>query len=176
VRFVVIGTSGSGKSTFARALASARGVPYIELDELFWLEDWAHLQREEFCSRTVAATAADSWVVDGNYSAIREVLWPRATDIIWLNFSRSTVYSRIIRRTFVRVATRQELWAGNRESFTKAFLSRDSVLLWAFTTFGKNRLKYSALRSLPEYSHLTWHEFNHPSEAKEFLRAHNRDA
>jgi adenylate kinase family enzyme len=176
VRFVVIGTSGSGKSTFARALAEARRVPYVELDELFWLPNWAQRDKEDFCSRTVAATNGESWVVDGNYSAVRAVLWPRATHIVWLNFGRLTVFSRIIRRTLVRAATRQELWAGNRETFHKAFLSRESILLWSFSTFGKNRLKYSALRASPGFAHLTWHELRRPSEAHEFLQAHKRDA
>ncbi len=176
MRFVVIGTSGSGKSTFARALAEARHVPYVELDELFWLPHWTPRDRKDFCGRTLAATSGESWVVDGNYSTVREVLWPRATHIVWLNFSRLTVYSRIIRRTLARAATRQELWAGNRETFRKAFLSRESILLWSFSTFGKNRLKYSALRSSPEFAHLSWHELRDPSEAYEFLQAHKRDA
>ncbi|MEN9578323.1 MAG: hypothetical protein RJA70_1332 [Pseudomonadota bacterium] len=176
MRFVVIGTSGSGKSTFARALAKARNVPYVELDELFWLPGWTERETEDFRKRTAAAAAGDSWVVDGNYSVVREVLWTKATHIIWLNFSRSTVYSRIIRRTLVRAVTQQELWAGNRESFRKSFFSRDSILLWSFRTYSENRLRYAALRSSPNYAHLTWHDLGHPSEAREFLRSQAGDA
>ena len=171
MRCVVIGTSGSGKTSFARALAKARGVSHIELDSLHWAENWTERSTEDFIAGVEAASAGSDWVADGNYSAIRHVLWPRATDIVWLNYGRATVFSRILRRTLVRMVTQQELWAGNRESFRKTFLSRDSVLLWSFTTFGKNRVKYATLRSSGDFPHLRWHEFQHPRQAAEFVRA-----
>jgi hypothetical protein len=31
-------------------------------------------------------------------------VWARATDIVWLNFSRTVVFSRVIRRTVLRAA------------------------------------------------------------------------
>lgn len=170
MRCVVVGTSGAGKSTFARALAHVQTVPYIELDELNWGENWTARPVEEFQNRVKTATSGSAWVVDGNYSAVRDVFWPRATDIVWLNYSRRIVFSRIIRRTVHRVATQQELWSGNRESFQMSFLSTDSVLLWSLTTFRRNQLKYAALRASGEYSHLNWHELRHPREAESFLR------
>ena len=36
----VIGTTGSGKSTFARKLARQLELTPIEMDDLFWLDDW----------------------------------------------------------------------------------------------------------------------------------------
>ena len=41
-------------------------------------------------------------VADGNYSAVRELLWGRATHVVWLNFGRWTVFSRVLRRTLAR--------------------------------------------------------------------------
>lgn len=38
-RINVVGTSASGKSTFACALAAKLGLSYIELDNLFWLDN-----------------------------------------------------------------------------------------------------------------------------------------
>ena len=149
MRIVVIGTSGVGKSTFARALAQARGLPYVELDALFWLPDWTPRSRDDFRDHTLAATQGPAWVADGNYSTVRDLLWPRATHIVWLNFGRLTVYSRIVRRTLRRVITREELWAGNRESWRKAFFSRQSIILWSLRTFGKNRRRYAALQAEP---------------------------
>ena len=175
MRFVVIGTSGSGKSTFAKTFANTCGVTYVELDELFWAPNWTPHPTEVFKERVVAATEPERWVVDGNYSVVRAVLWPKATDIVWLNFSRFTVFSRILRRTVMRAITRQDLWAGNKESLLRAFLSKDSILLWSFSTFRKNQVKFATLRASAEFSHLNWHELRTPAEAKRFLHAQKHD-
>lgn len=173
MRYVVVGTSGAGKSTFAQALAKQRNLSYVELDSLFWGPDWTPVDPAEFARRVATATRADVWVADGNYSAVRPALWGRATDIIWLNFGRVTVFSRILRRTIYRSTTGEALWAGNKDSLRKAFFSRESILLWSVTTYTKNRVKYRSLQQHPEFSHLRWHELRSPSEAKEFLRTHS---
>jgi adenylate kinase family enzyme len=170
-RYVVIGTSGAGKSTFGRKLAAIFGSRYIELDDLFWDADWTPRAVAEFESRVVAQTAGESWVVDGNYSVMRDIIWPRATDIVWLNYGRAVVLSRVLRRTLRRLALREALWSGNRESIGRSFLSRESILLWSFNTFDKNRRKYATIRWSGEYPHLRWHELRSPREARRFLRA-----
>lgn len=171
MRYVVIGTSGAGKTTFARALAARLAVPYIELDALHWGPAWTPRATPEFVESVRAAAAAEGWVVDGNYTVARDVLWPRATHVVWLNFSRRVVFARVIRRTLWRSVTRQPLWAGNRESLRAAFLSKQSILLWSFTTFRKNRIKYGSLRGAPDYAHLRWHELATPRAAQAFLQA-----
>jgi len=40
MRINVVGTSGVGKSTLARHLAGRLAVPYIEMDRLYWRENW----------------------------------------------------------------------------------------------------------------------------------------
>ena len=77
-RIVVIGSSCSGKSTFSQQLANKMEVEYIELDQLHWLPDWQQRPREEFKALVSKAVSSDSWVVDGNYSVARDVVWPRA--------------------------------------------------------------------------------------------------
>lgn len=165
MRFVVVGTSGAGKSTFSSALAAAAGCPYIELDRLYWGPDWTAVPPEQFENAVRAATAGDRWVADGNYSAVRDVLWSRATHVIWLNFGRRTVFSRVLWRTLSRGLMRTELSHGNRESLRMAF-SRESVLLWSYTTFAKNRVKFAGLRDDPKYAHLHWTEITEPSRTR----------
>ena len=176
MRCVVVGTSGSGKSTFARELASKARLHYVELDKLYWAANWTPRHASEFQQAVQRETECERWVVDGNYSAMREAFWPRATHVVWLNFSRTVVFSRIIRRTFKRAITQEELWDGNRESLRKALLSKQSILLWSFTTYAKNRLKYARLRVSPEYAHLQWQELQTPRQAKAFIRSHAGNA
>ena len=103
---------------------------------------------ERFEHAVERATTAPRWVADGNYSAVRELLWGRATHVVWLNFGRWTVFSRVLRRTLARGLLRTRLSHGNRESLRMAFCSRDSILLWSWTTFAGNRRKYTGLREI----------------------------
>ena len=50
--------------------------------------------------------------------------------------------------------TRQELWSGNRERFREAFFGRESIIWWAFSTYGRRKREYPVLFSQPEYAHL----------------------
>ena len=47
-RINVVGTSASGKSTFSKALAQKLNLSYIELDDLFWLDDWKESADQDF--------------------------------------------------------------------------------------------------------------------------------
>lgn len=82
-RIVVIGATGSGKTTFARALAAARGREFYDLDDLHWLPGWQPRERADFYARAAAAAAGEDWVICGNYSAVRAAVWPRAEAIVW---------------------------------------------------------------------------------------------
>ena len=176
MRFIVVGTSGSGKSTFAMALAKRLQARRIELDALHWLPNWVERDASEFRSLVAKATEGERWVVDGNYSVARDVLWPKATDIVWLNFSRTTVFSRIFIRTLRRCLTKEKLWAGNTESLRKAFFSRKSILLWTLSTYGKNKKKYARLREDAAFAHLRWHELRSNKDAERLLLTTNSDA
>ena len=176
MRYVVVGTSGSGKSTFARALARAADCPHVELDALFWAEEWTVRPTAEFRESVDRATDEPRWVVDGNYSVVRDVVWPKATHIVWLNHGRRVVFFRVLKRTVRRAVLREQLWHGNRESIPRAFFSRDSILLWALTTYGKNRTRYAALREDPRFTRLAWSEITSQSQADAFVERAAIDA
>lgn len=144
-RVIVLGTSGAGKSTFARELAGLRGCGAIDLDDLHWEPNWTEVPDDVFRARVDAATRGDDWVVAGNYLVARDVHWPRATDLVWLDLSRPLVMRRVIGRTFRRVFTRELVCNGNREDVKLAFFSKDSVIWWAWTTYASRRRELAAL-------------------------------
>ena len=86
-RIVVIGRTGSGKTTLARELAAALDVHHVELDSLFFGPDFSTVSLPVLQERTSAAVAGDRWVIDGNKSAVRDLVWPRADTLIWLDYS-----------------------------------------------------------------------------------------
>ncbi len=143
-RVVVIGTTGSGKSTLAERLAAQNGLRVIELDALFWGKDWQPVPLELFRHRVERETKGDGWIVVGNYGQVRDLVWPNADTLIWLDLPLPLVMWRLVRRTVRRAANKTELWGtGNRETFRNSFLSRQSILLWALKTHRRNRQKYA---------------------------------
>jgi adenylate kinase family enzyme len=170
-RVVVIGTSCAGKSTFARSLARSLSVPYVELDELHWAPHWREKPDAEFARLVADAVSGCTWVADGNYGVVRDILWPRANVIVWLNYGFALVFWRGLCRSIERGVWRTELWHGNRESFLRAFLSKESILLWILTTYRRRRLEFADLRRSAKYAHLEWIEFRKPSEASRWLSA-----
>lgn len=176
MRCVVVGTSGSGKSTFARELARCADLKYVELDHLHWGPDWSPRSLETFERSVRCETDGQRWVVDGNYGVVRDALWPRATHVVWLNFSRPVVFYRIFCRTLRRALWKERLWSGNRESIRQALFSKDSALLWSLTSFPRNRVEYAALRAGHQYRHLKWIEFRSPAQARNFIAGHEHHA
>src|SRR5437773_3536322 len=86
-RILILGRTGSGKTTLARDLSSALGVPHVELDSLYFGPDFSRAPLSLLRERTSAAIAGDRWVTDGNKRAVRDLVWPRADTIIWLDYS-----------------------------------------------------------------------------------------
>lgn len=165
----VVGTSGSGKTTLARQISQLLDIPHVELDELHWEPNWVEVSDEVMRSRVKIALTGDRWVVDGNYSEVRDIVWGRADTVIFLDYSFPVVISRLFWRTMWRSFTQQQVCNGNRESLRKAFFDRDSILLWALQTYGKNRQKYPLLIQQPEYSHIQFIQLRSPQATKDWL-------
>jgi adenylate kinase family enzyme len=166
-RIVVVGTSGSGKTTFASSLANVLGYEHVELDTLFWGPSWT--PRATFSELVDAAMAKEHWVMDGNFSRVRDKLWQRATAIVWLNHSFLTVYGRALQRTLQRVLRREEVYAGNRETFRNAFLARDGIAWIPILTYQRRRREYRALFNEPRFQHLRVVELRKPAQAAALL-------
>jgi adenylate kinase family enzyme len=157
-RINVVGTSGSGKSVFARRIAELLDLPYYEMDALFWKPGWQQAADEELFSKVEEVCAQPRWVLDGNYTRTLPIKWKRVQVVVWLDPPFLPTVLRVTARTIRRALTREELWpgTGNRESLAEAFFSKRSIIWWAISTHAKNRRKYEALMAAPEYSHITF--------------------
>jgi adenylate kinase family enzyme len=169
-RISVVGTCGAGKTTVARALAERLGLVNVELDALSWGPDWRMRPDDVFRAAVAAAAAGDRWVIDGNYSKVRNTVWARADTVVWLNYSFPRVFTRLLWRTLRRAFTREVLWHGNRESLRTSFLSRESILLWAIKTHRRRQREYPELLALSEYECLHVVRLRSPRETRRWLR------
>lgn len=180
-RIIVVGTSGSGKTHVAKAIAARMGIKYICNDSLIWQANWINVPDDERLPGFEKETDCDAWVIDGNVASTRRpenaLLLKRADTIVWLDLPRRTVWPQLLWRTIRRSITREELWHGNRESFRLSFLSRDSILLWSYKTFSINRKRYEAMFADDQWSYLKrirltskrqvgrWLNMLHPTQA-----------
>jgi len=152
-------------------LADRLGVPYIELDGIFHQPNWTQLPALEFEQCVQEVAARPSWVIDGSYSAVRHVIWPRAECIVWLDLPRLLVTYRVLRRSVVRCATRQELWNGNRDRW-RDLLSTDprkSAVAAAWKRYTEQRARYTAAAADPTWQAVPIVQLRSPHEIKSYL-------
>ncbi len=168
-RIVIVGTTGSGKTTTAARLSGLLGIPHIELDAIHWLPNWVEMERELFRQKVSDALAGPAWITDGNYRKAYDLIWARATTLIWLDYDLPVIFWQLFWRTLRRVVTGEELWNGNRERFGNAFLSKDSLFIWALQSQPKQRRQYPLLLASPEYAHLQVLRFRTRRETERWL-------
>jgi len=168
-RLVILGCTGSGKTTLGKKAAARLGCPALDLDEFYWLPNWVARETDDFYRRVDAAASEGNWVIMGNYSKVRNAVWPRATAFVWLDYSFPRVFWQLLRRSLSRVIDQNRICNGNTESWRK-FFSRDSIMVWFFKTFHKRRREYgeifAAAGHLPS---VTYIRLKSPKQADEWL-------
>jgi len=170
-RINIVGTSGSGKSTFARLLSAKLNYPYLEMDALYWQPNWREPSDQDFFSLLQQQLSADTWVLDGNYNRTVPVKWAGVDTVIWLDYSFSRTLFQALKRALIRCTTKQELWpeTGNVESFRRSFFSKDSVVLWTLKSYKSNRKRYQSMFVDPQFQHIRFVHLSCPKMAEAFL-------
>jgi adenylate kinase family enzyme len=171
-RVSVVGNSGTGKSTLGRALAERLGVPHIELDQLNHQPGWQERSVEELREVVAPLLEGDRWVVDGNYrDRVGDLVRARADTVVWLDYPRLLVTTRIVRRTVRRVVTREELWNGNREPLSNLW-SRDprrSIIAWSWTQHDAYRRRYEGEMAESTGAAIDYVRLRSPRQARSWL-------
>lgn len=172
-RVVVVGSSGSGKTTVAREVAVRRGLPNLEMDSVRHANGWDSTPEAEFQRIPAEFTSQDRWVVDGNYPGhgIPEIVWPRADTFVWTDPPKRVVMSRVIRRTLTRMITGEELWHGLREPKTNLY-SLDpykNIIVWTWTRYDRIKERYERVVSDGTWDHAAVHRLQTRRDVNAFL-------
>lgn len=148
-RILVYGVTGSGKTTAARRIAEATGLPFHDVDELTWEPGWVAVSEEEQRRRAAAICAEPEWVLDTAYSTWLDIPLARVDLIVGLDYPRWFSFQRLVRRTVARNIDNRPICNGNVETWRNTF-SADSILVWHFRSFANKRARLRAWMQQPD--------------------------
>ncbi len=170
-RYNIVGTSGCGKTTFARRLAAIVQKPCVEMDVLYWGREWQKPSDSDLRAKVELALKDEEWVLDGNYKSLSDIKWRREVCVVWLDYSFPRVFLQALKRALHRAWTKQELWPDTncREDFRTLLFSKKSILLWTVQTFRSNRTYYSKILSDERYAHVHIVRVRSREQAEQFL-------
>src|SRR6266516_3854518 len=170
-RILILGRTGSGKTTLARELAAALGVLHVELDSLYFGPDFRRAPLSLLRERTSAAIAGDRWVTDGNKRAVRDLVWPRADTIVWLDYSLGVSLWRLAKRARWRTAqlTAEAARTGRRAGLPRQLLAAARGVLTALRSHAGQRREYTQQFAAPANQHLAVIRLRSPRAAREWL-------
>ncbi len=97
---VVTGLAGSGKSTFALALAARTGLPVLHLDLHFWQPGWVAPSESAWRDIQRGVLAGDAWIADGNYKETLDLRLELADTVVVLDLPWWRCSGRALRRGF----------------------------------------------------------------------------
>lgn len=126
-RILIVGTSGSGKTTLAKKLTQLLEIPAYDLDDYYWLPNWQ--PNPDYLEQQLNQIISHSnWIISGNYSKFKAILWEQADTIIWLDYSFGRCFFQGLRRSLQRILKKETCCNGNYETFRRTFLSTNSLL------------------------------------------------
>lgn len=142
------------------------------MDKIFWKPNWTMPDDDEFFLKLKNELNRNSWVLDGNYKRTTFIKWQKTEVVIWLDYGFYRTFFQSLKRSINRSITKKEIWkdTGNRESFTKTFFNKESILLWVIKTHRSTREKYEHILRDGKYSQIKFIRLNSPAEAELFLK------
>jgi adenylate kinase family enzyme len=105
-KIAVFGLPGTGKTTLSRDLSIPLGLPHTDLDDILFTPSGA-LPLDEFRAAASAITEGETWIVEGNFSKLADVVWRRADVLVWLDYPLALIEWRIIRRSLRQLTGRE---------------------------------------------------------------------
>jgi adenylate kinase family enzyme len=159
-KILVIGSCGSGKSTFSRRLGEKTGLEVIHLDKLYWKPNWVEPDKAEWKKTVETLLKRDSWIIDGNYSGTIEMRLAACDTVIFLDYPRITCVRRALKRIALSYGkTRADMGEGCNEKFDLEFIK----WIWNYPTRTKPKVE-ALLKSVQDEKTVIWLKSNREIE------------
>lgn len=176
-RIVVIGNTNAGKSTLAAQLAELIDGKHVELDALFWRNPgWQEPEPTEF--QAAVRSSIDEtprWTSSGNYfgHGAKDILWPLADTLIWVDMPLRTVLPRVVSRSWRRWRDDELLWGTQRENFWDHLKvwREESLIHFAIRYDRPKRRSYEGEFANPRWADLRKYRLRSPRAVASFLEA-----
>ena len=163
-RVLVVGNAGSGKSTAAKMIGEALGLPAYHMDrDVFWLPNWEERSKEDQVEQVKRIVAMDKWVFEGNNSRTFDIREARAEMLIWLDLPLLLRLWRVTKRAFLYSGqTRPDMAEGCNEQLNML----PSFWHFIISTNRESRRKQSAFF---DRTHLVKHRFRSSRDFNAFV-------
>lgn len=137
MKIVVYGNSGSGKSTYAQALAAQHGLAHLDLDTIVWEPGQIAVPRtpEAIAQSLTAFIAAEpQWVIEGCYGELVERAARDCTELVFLNPGLEACQANNRRRPWephkYASMAQQDAMLANLQAWVAAYYTRDDA--WSY--------------------------------------------
>ncbi|MDK0517493.1 adenylate kinase [Streptomyces sp. ML-6] len=141
-KIALFGPPASGKTTIAKELSASLEIPCTDLDNVLFTEN-GPLPLDEFRGKAERITRGESWVVEGNYSKLADVVWHRADVLVWLDLPLPLIVRRIVYRSLRQLTGLDASIQAQRLTWKRAFFGRRSLLRTAVRKYRNNRPRYA---------------------------------
>jgi adenylate kinase family enzyme len=122
-KILIVGSGGSGKSTFARRLGQILQLQVIHLDSHYWSPGWVEMPKDKWRTKVEGLLKRDSWIIDGNYGGTMDLRLASCDAVIFLDVPRMTCLIRVVKRVVsYRGQSRPDMAAGCPEQVNWQFL------------------------------------------------------
>jgi len=88
MKILIYGNSGSGKSTYAKAMTARHDLTHLDLDSIVWEPDKIAVQRQPedvLASLHEFIESERMWVIEGCYGELVQAASPYCTELVFLN-------------------------------------------------------------------------------------------
>lgn len=160
-RIMIIGRSGSGKSTFSISLHKKMNIPLFHLDKHFFIENWQPRDYQEFLSAQQSFIEQPSWIIDGNSTKSYEMRYRQADLCLYFNFPRHICYWRVFKRLFHKHPHIDDRAANCQETVRWSLLT----YMWSFET----RVSKLLAELKMKYPHVQFVELQCDKDVTQFI-------
>lgn len=144
-KILVIGSSGAGKSTFARRLGGILKLDVIHLDWHYWSRGWVETPKDKWRMVVDELLERDSWIIDGNYGGTLDLRLEACDAVVFLDLPRLVCLGRVLKRVALyRKEPRPDMAAGCPEKVDLEFFK----YIWDYP----RKRKPGVLEKLKSYS------------------------